>query len=152
MATEHVFLQSVVVSSEPRFLEDRRKVPWNWDFSLFINEQWIGEKEIPNSNMIYQWSFRIPFFRIISSCMYRKHIYLLRLMDNPFHKFCSIFVCQIHVWPWTEEVYELARLNETLCKHQGLVARASSEIESPPLYRARANKPNVSHKSIVLIG
>ena len=79
--------------SEPRFLEDRRKVPWNWDFSLFINEQWIGEKEIPNSNMIYQWSFRIPFFRIISSCMYRKHIYLLRLMDNPFHKFCSIFVC-----------------------------------------------------------
>ena len=93
MAREHVFLQSVVVSSEPRFLEDRRKVPWNWDFSLFINEQWIGEKEIPNSNMIYQWSFRIPFFRIISSCMYRKHVYLLRLMDNPFHKFCSIFVC-----------------------------------------------------------
>ena len=61
-------------------------------FSPFIKEQRIGEKRIPNSNLIYRivWNFLLwnnLILHVLVACI------STLALDNPFHKFCSIFVC-----------------------------------------------------------
>ena len=63
---EHVLLREGC-SKRTSILRGMREVPGNWDFSPFIKEQWIGEKEIPNSNMVY---------RIVSNSLLWNHLIL----------------------------------------------------------------------------
>ena len=65
-------------------------------------------------------------------CMYRKHVYLANGYSFPQILFA------IDTFMTMDRRGLRARLNETLCKHQGLLVNRPSR-ELPPPFRARAN-------------
>ena len=67
---EHVLLQfCCFMRVHLEFSEDRRKVPRNWDFSLFIKKRWVNRQK--KNSQIQIWPiYLIGSFRILySTCI-----------------------------------------------------------------------------------
>ena len=129
---------SMVVSSEPGiFWGSEKSSMKHLGFSPFIKEQWIGEKRIPNSNLIY---------RIVWNFLLWNHLIL--------HVLVACISTLASGWSFPQILFNFSlldtcmtmdsrglrvMLNDTHLKHRGLFGRAGDNhrrrIESEPFVR-----------------